>query len=232
MPMKRRKKTASQIFAFNLAVNLGRKLKKEIPDIGREYINGTEMKEIIRKMDICAKYNVTDEIAASAIRFAIKGYNGEDGESYSGLLRKDALPDIRARRHRFRGIEFAFNEIGIHSPDYDGRMRSKKASLAKGYIPWVKRREYENYCQVSEVEAAYILSGNPENIIKTRPNYGCIDTSKIAGMLNEIYHDGRHVRTSNVVSKKLMKYRKQAMNSGKMYDITTVEKDGVLYPIG
>ncbi len=173
--------------AIQKAAVLGLKIKVDFPEIADEYRNGSTLKEITRGLCLDIYYDVNFTIAREAVRKALTGYNGEIQKfprKYIGLISDKEEQKRLAREHKY------FQRYSL------------QAILARGNTPWIERKETENLCTLSEIEFTYRLSHSHEFQQENR-----IDFNKIAEEINEKYHDGKKIRTSEAIYAKLARFK-------------------------
>lgn len=174
--------------AIQKAAVLGLQIQEEFPEVAQEYRNGAFLREITEELCLHIVYGVTFTVAREAVRKALTGYNGEIQKfpkKYTGLI-PDKEEQIKlAREHRQK------------------RSHSLQRIISKGETPWIGRRETENLCTLSEIEFAYMLSQSPEFLNEDKKT----NLKKIAQTINEKYHKGEKIRTSESVYAKLARFR-------------------------
>ena len=176
-----------QIAAIHTAAVLGYRIKQEFPEVAEEYRRGSTLAEITGELCLDIVYQVNFVTAREALRKALTGYSGEIQKfpkKYSGLIESKEEQKKLAYEHRLF------------------RKNSLAGIIARGNAPWIKRREIEDFCLVSEIEFAYMLSELEEFQKHNKP-----DLKKIAEELNKRYHDKRKIRTSEAVCSRLARFK-------------------------
>lgn len=178
--------TKQQFLAVKKAVELGRIIQKDIPEVAEDYIGGETLAQIVKKYNICSRYSVGTDIGIFSVCRAIRGYQSKSIlDSYSGLIQDKEKLDKLCLEHKLKGAQ---NSV-----------------IRRGKKPWAKR-EYKNlFTKLSEAEFAYKLSLCHENQkYKGHPNL-----KSIANSLNKLYHKGKKIRTTDAVYNALSEYKKK-----------------------
>ena len=68
--------TPNQMMAIRRAIQLGKKIQRDFPEIAKDYREGRLLVEIVEKYNLCSYYHVHKDAARKAARNAIIGHNG------------------------------------------------------------------------------------------------------------------------------------------------------------
>ena len=229
-----------QIRSIAKEIILGKQLQSDLgEEIRDDYVSGQSRKVIVDKYDIIWKYAVGEEIAISAVGCALRGYKGGlNIDPYEGLIQDDSELVRLCREHKIASGELLYQQgRGIHAirPADMEKLRSKgrqtmyrkrlgihgrskkqmsidgcKSAIARGFTPWI---EAGVITKPSEKEVAYELSQRKKYRIQEGYNRGDIDNVLIAAKLNEVFHRGEAIRTSNSVHCVLYQYGKNISKS-------------------
>lgn len=121
--------TPLQFSAIRRAAELGRHLQESNPEIAAEYRQGVLVSKIVEGLDLCVTYNVSLEIAMSAINFAVTGYEGsKEIIPYKGLIEDPAEIQRLALEHqringRNNGRLTYSKRTGIHGKSPEERSK-------------------------------------------------------------------------------------------------------------
>jgi len=193
--------TKEQGAAIVIARNLAERLVVELPEIGEMYRSGALIGEISGRLGVLERYDITRDIARRAVSLAVRS-----------LIPAEELRPLKKEHqsiaNRVGGNAAYVNSSGVHANSHEGLLVLGRGLAEKnGFIPWVGRIEYENYCLISEVEYAYLLSINSEFKHKGGGNNGRPVYLKIAEEINRFYHESKPVRNRNSVQKAILKYK-------------------------
>jgi len=83
------------------------------------------------------------------------------------------------------------------------------ATIANGRTPWIERENTDTFASFSELEFAGKLSQSKEYLYESGGNKGKPINGKIARKLNELYHEGRNVRSSIAVAQALFRLKQK-----------------------
>ena len=189
------------------SLNLARPLQENMPEIAKEYIEGSSRREIAEHHDISEVYGVSPQVAIRAVGHAIRGYEGGlEVNEFPGLIRDKETLDAICEQHKSDALSNnraqAFrNGIGrmTHEEQTEARRKGGKTSIEnQGYIPWSN----------DECEAAYELSLLPEY----RNSKG-VNHNSLKGIINELFHDGQPVRTYNSIRSSVLFTKKSKQKS-------------------
>ena len=199
--------SGEQFGAITRGISLGRTLQRDHPEIAVMYGYHPQT-QIPEMLDIQSRYDVSDNVAVSGVRFAVTGHNGGFGvEAYEGLMDEEEREWI-GRIHneqscRKVGRKIYEQGIGIHGRTAEQHSEDvRKATIAKGQTPWSDE----------EKEFAYMLSLEQEYQHPNGTNRGQCNNQLIALELNIQYHDCNEVRSTNAVKKQLFHYRKSLVD--------------------
>ena len=183
--------------AIHKAAVLGLRIQEEYPEVKNMYLSGDSLSQITTDLDLETKYGVNFSIAREAVRKAITGYNGQIQKfrkKYPGLIKDIKEQKRLASEHR--------NVFKRNVSNY-----SLQAIIARGEQPWIKRKETKDLCTLSETEFVYMLSKSPEFFKNNK-----LDLKKIAYILNEAYHKGDKIRTTEAIYCKLARFKGRKPN--------------------
>ena len=79
--------TGLQAKAIRLAAETGRDIRIKFPEIAGEYRSGLTAPKLAVKYGFDVRYGTNRRTAISAVRHALRGYNGRFTETYEGLIR-------------------------------------------------------------------------------------------------------------------------------------------------
>ncbi|MBI2449713.1 hypothetical protein HYV49_05450 [Candidatus Pacearchaeota archaeon] len=138
----------------------------------------------------------------------------EDGRKGSQKLRElgigifaQTIEDKKEIGYR-SGLQLYRDKKGIFALTVEEKKKiGLKTVLKKGQTPWIEREETETYTRLSEKEFAYRLSRS-SLCQYSGGRAGKPNAQLIADSLNELYHQGRNVRTSVSVHNILKLYRR------------------------
>lgn len=181
----------SQKEGLRRSIELGRRIQRDYPKVAEMYedlcIGG-----ISRALDIAREYGVSEEIAQSGIRRAIKGHNGKLRiNAYLGLLDEETYREL-GKKHLRNGAENSaelhqINGTGIYGMSEKERIdASHQAVRARGLEPW---------SQSEQIDAFYMY-------------WMGFSKREIVVLLNKNYHGGRDVRNFKAVEKRIGKVRR------------------------
>ena len=147
-----------------------------------------------------------------AVFRALHGHEGGFRvNAYEGLITEEEIKSLVRKTKSKQGKKLHDEKKGIHSQTHDEKIEvGIKSAISRGEVPW--RREGEelpngSVCELSEIEFAYELSQQPEY-----QRGSLVKVKKIADVLNEVYHSGEDVRTSDAVRVRLYNYKKELEN--------------------
>lgn len=217
-----------QIGAIKKSLEIGRRLTQEHPEIAKLYKCGYSQPEIVSYLDLAKKYHTTNVIARVSVSHALRGYDGHLeqilDDQYNGLLDDNELDlllqehnsaggskggkaSLQKRRNDKSGIhglsskqlkdngikggQKCYDEkIGIHSLSRKERQsNSKKGTIALGFVNWTDKENAYLKSLVSDEKYQYHKGRH-----FGKPNY-----PKITQELNQVFHEGKIVRTENSV---------------------------------
>ncbi len=204
-----------------LVAKIGKQIKEELPGIAEAYRQGSIQEEIVREFNICNRYNTSLSIAKSAVATAIRGFPGNrQTEPYVGLIKDPEERAQIAKEHVANGMtleqrvelgrrmresrsldslkktgqESYNNRVGIHALTSNEKADAARLScISQGKTPW----------EPAESRFAYLASQLPEYQISSSK----ANSTLIAQELNELFHEGKEVRSGNTVSRKLIDER-------------------------
>ena len=132
-----------QLMAINMRFRLGRKLQENYgEEIKSLYSGGYTLSQIVDKLEIHEKYNISDHLARNSIYTAITGHDGKfNVEGYDGLFIEEERERI-GKEHmveagKKNGKSTYENGLGIFSFSKEER----RAFAAKGGRIGVRRLE-------------------------------------------------------------------------------------------
>ncbi len=97
--MKENDLSNGQFGAIKRSINLGRILQRDHPEIVDIYGYHPQA-QIPEMIDIQSRYDVSDNVAVSGVRFAVTGHNGGFGvEAYDGLITDEEESEWIGREH-------------------------------------------------------------------------------------------------------------------------------------
>ncbi|MEK6855809.1 MAG: hypothetical protein AABX66_01480 [Nanoarchaeota archaeon] len=231
--MQERKLEPHQMAAIVRGVLDGRLIQTTLPEIAEAYRIGKTVDKIVEEYDIIHRFNIpTFTSARNAIKFALRGYDGEMSAEqlrdvmYPGLL--DAIELERlGKEHVSSGAskwskENYRNGSGLFGITEEQRIiNATKAGktvkrLGKGIHAMdsagkraaaQKGNEMRGYICFSreEEQAIYDLSQQPE---MSYGHKGYVNSWKVARKINNMFHHGHEVRNNLSISRKLKALKK------------------------
>lgn len=198
-----------QIIAIKRTIKLAERLQQEHPEIAEMYRLGEFYAEIVRYLNLCETYGVTESIAKSATGLALRGYGGgKRFEGFKGLISDEEQKQLWEMHQKRHGYGLVAHKKGIHAQNNTTRLEATILGLAKqGKVPWKPREETEGYCRYSEQEYLFMLAKSQDYHHKTSKVKGKLDLWKIAKKINEIYHNGASVRNWVSVSCRVQQHK-------------------------
>ncbi len=76
-------------------------------------------------------------------------------------------------------------------------------------VPLIKRAILEDRCILGEIEFAYMLTQSSEFHYQIGQHKRKLGLSRLTARINELYHEGRRVRTLAAIGTQLCNYRKE-----------------------
>jgi hypothetical protein len=220
----RNKITAYQYSGIVKSINFGKIIKKEMPYLAIDFLNGSSLNKIIDNYELQIHYNLSKGTALNALRYALMGYNNSflgHKESYDGLLDlityNKAVSTYKTLRAYKRNIELKEKGKGFFDKQKMGEVREKHKLERKGIYA---KKDNET---LKKIVAKAVKSRNQKMWGKeefytaldliTAPNspflvQGKIKSKKIAETLNYLYHNNQPVRSSSAVSNIFYKFNK------------------------
>ncbi len=206
-----------EVAALTIARLIAKKLIKEHPEISSDYQNGAAQMEIAEKCGLLNEH--TASVSRAAVRFALKEFLSSEELQF---IFEDTLSSKRARAGQAtfeRGVAlFGLDDearkkraakslatqirekIGIHARSAKEKTESgRKLVKSNGMTLWTEGIDPET--GLNELEYALILMENPEYIHKKGKLRNHPDYKKITAKLNEIFHQGKSIRTTRTVSR-------------------------------
>lgn len=197
--------------AIIVAALTGRIAQSEIPVVADEYRHGSYLREsVARHTDFFERHHVANNhLAISTVRFALCGYGGcLKVEAYDGLLTAEEQKQLRVM-HLFRAASDSGRKTyemrkGLHSLTAEEKVMVWKRSLeSRGLVCWAE----------SEIEEAIKLASDPAFVYgRSSHHAGMPHWGFIAEEINQKYHGGARVRTSESVAKTVCNFRKKKKN--------------------
>lgn len=110
-------------------------------------------------------------------------------------------PEKRSSVGRKSGSKLYEEKKGIFSLDIEAKKRNcRTAMIARGAVPMIARQELETHTVFGELEYLIRLAETP-SLQHTRAQYrGRPNWGEIARIINELYHEGRKVRSKSTVT--------------------------------
>jgi len=107
---------------MGLAVDIGRKLQQEYPQIAEDYRALLSKPQIVRKHVLVLHYHITSVVAERAVDFALRGYHGEleYRSPYAGLIPASELEEL-CIAHQQRNGRFAVRHLTFEDRSRGGR---------------------------------------------------------------------------------------------------------------
>lgn len=107
--------------AIALAIDIGRKIQQEYPEIADDYRIGLSKPQIVRKYGLMFQYNITDSVAERAVDNALRGYGGElSVPAYQGLIPQSDL-ELLCAQHQTRNGHFSINHLTLEDRSRGGK---------------------------------------------------------------------------------------------------------------
>ena len=168
-------------------------IQKTIPDLANDFINGSTLEQLVKRYDIESKLGCSSSTAINTVRIALVGYNGNltffEGEvpTFSGLIDKETYDNVVKERMVNSGKKNLLEKKGIHAQTIEDRKQLGRLAA-----------ESQGKTVFSDEEINFFKEkiADPEYQRKTR-----INAKKLAGLLNQKFHEGREVRTHKVLKK-------------------------------
>ncbi|MFH0711875.1 MAG: hypothetical protein V1889_02085 [archaeon] len=199
----------SQKSAIRYAIENGKILQTQIPEIEKKYRNGNSLREIVEEHDLENKFGVCKKTAEIIVTYALKGYHGEwnmfTSPSYNGLMTEEEYAKIAEEHHikqgRILGEKIGHKsgvltfrkQTGVHGMTYlEKHIGGQKGIVAQGHIPWSN----------DEIKTLYELVQDPFYKRKTQ-----IHAQNIAKEINKKFHNGNPVRDNTSVTKAFNRYK-------------------------
>ncbi len=181
---------AKQIIAIQQAINLGRKLQEDIPQIAEDYRNRKNKRQIIGEYKIPEIYNVNEKIAFVAVGYALRGNTRfVKTKQYEGLITDSSELEKLCSEHQRDNLEKIKKDL---NNEYLQR-GARNSNLTQGKVLWSDR----------ERNFVYQLSKKAEYKIKTIKN-----SVLIAKEINRRFHNNQQVRTVSAINNLLTHYKK------------------------
>ncbi len=211
-----------QFRAIVLAIQVGREIVRDMPEVVELFYSGRTYPEIEREKQISDRYTdgsrrITPRIATVALSHAMKGHDGRyEEEAYEGLIKDEKILEIMRTRHRADNCRKT-NDL-LHKLEAEGKIKidtkkrkgfGKEGAKARGFTPWIERRVEDNVTYLGErdllaryfnLESHTYGPGNHQG----QPNLGMITDS-----INNDCHDGRPVRTKHAVRLAAIELRRE-----------------------
>ena len=210
----------TKIGTIHQCIRIAQDIIDRYPHIAKDYTDGMCTREICVKYALDTYYKVSQKTAIGAISIALRGYNGEmmyiREKAFGGLLKKEeysaAAHQIRSKiakkvahilqeenrgifstsaseRGKKGGPASLKQKAGIHNPENMAKLRLASI-LALGRTP----------VSPEERTAIFTLSQDPEYQKKSR-----IQLQKIAEKINNTFHNGEKIRTTDAIQKIIKK---------------------------
>ncbi len=86
--------------AIALAIDIGRRIQQEFPQVAKDYRSGMYHRQIVRKYELRRRYNTNEETAKQAVAYALCGNSGLfKTKEYSGLIENEEELRILEHEH-------------------------------------------------------------------------------------------------------------------------------------
>jgi hypothetical protein len=177
-----------QFAAIKRAISVGERLQRDMPEIVTAYREGSTYKEIAEIYDVACSYQITSDISANAVRYAMRG--SREG-NYPGLIRDKSelerlalehqhTPEITEVRRQW-GYELQETRRGIFDQSKMLEMDQKKRLklLKKGHLV------------ADSAEDKYIDANIGDVDLRYRKDF---DYEALQRDINERFHQGKEVR--------------------------------------
>lgn len=228
-----RKLSVRQKCAITRARQIASRLQKKHPEILNMYRNDKTLSEIVNELSLCDEYTLSQRVAISAVSAALRGCsNSTLGlNSLKGLLDTKEADELLKKHRQDYNKKAAKNGIGLYSLSSERRTEigkiggsksgkknlelyilskpeihksgSKKGVIARGKVPWKEREITLNYCRLSEKEFTLMLYQSEKYQTWQRRH----NIKKIKETVNEVYHNGKPVRTYEAIKQTMSKLK-------------------------
>jgi hypothetical protein len=113
--------------AIKRSISLGRQLNQDHPELLTMYRSGSTLNQISEKLELCAVYNVTPEVARGAVSHALRGHKGQNNlPAYAGLASPEELDRLTAE-HKLQG--FLRADLPKHMDSAQATARSRGVAI-------------------------------------------------------------------------------------------------------
>ncbi|USN45158.1 MAG: hypothetical protein H6502_03805 [Candidatus Woesearchaeota archaeon] len=158
-----------QIFAINKAIGIGKRIADTFPLVGDMKVAGFSSGEIVNILGLTDTYQVNFPLACSAVKFALRGYDGSFRKGrrtpYKGLLTDEERALANERVAQATG-----KKVSRHLADYKKRHPEKmsefgkKGHQARGYLNWTPTRIA--FVRERAEDPEYAIGNNRRDILR------------------------------------------------------------------
>lgn len=217
----------SQIVAVKYSLLLGKKIQKYSPEVSDFWLGGYSFTELAQYLKLIGYKDAN--LKRGVERAIVGHEGGLGIKAYPGLVPQKKLRDRIGRKHMGQSWKRCFeNRTGLYALSYqrrreimsnagkaavkvqrrkkialfglnkkDLREASKKGVIARGFVPWIL--EIHPGTRMSEPKYARHMANRADHHYQKGPNTGYVNWKQIALELNNLYHEGREVRTARAV---------------------------------
>jgi len=193
--------SSEQMAAIMQAIDLGKKLQGDIPELGELYKSGLSAQAIVTKFDLTKYLCLGNKAALAAVTYALKGYDGSFQNArtnqYQGVLSQEEY-DYHAKEHNRLSAVNVENEQsrlgkGLFSFTEEQKRKVWKESVfASGNIPY----------SVEEIDLIEKFAQEPKFQRGSQVN-----AVEIAKEVNKKFHADKEVRRARAISKLLLRIK-------------------------
>ncbi len=205
-------------------IRVGRQIKKVFPEIAEDFRKGEKYRDIVVKYDLVSEFNIPEEVALGAIKYAIRGYNRElgaqAGEPYEGLVEdSEELKKLTKKRLVNTGKGIYERGVGIFTLTtkqlraQGHKTGTKMYDEKKGMFartPEQIREHLESISDSATIAKGFVPWDDDETRCAYRLSQQEIRNEAIADKINKTYHDGKPVRSAGSLNTMLWRLKKKS----------------------
>jgi hypothetical protein len=137
----RRRLTSQQYKAIRLAAEIGDNIRKNYPEIAKEYRSGQTAPILLARHEFDHRHGISQRTAINAVRYVLRGYFGPCSIPYDSLIADKSEQQYLALDHNKQtGIEAFIRKNGIHSLTREQKIEvGRKGGLIRGPLSYQLR---------------------------------------------------------------------------------------------
>ncbi|MFZ5955256.1 MAG: hypothetical protein ACOYT4_02425 [Nanoarchaeota archaeon] len=204
--------TSNKISAIKQAIMLGKELQKEFPVMADAFRKGKSLRQIVEDLEISNYCSVPSSTAIEAVRYALKGYllrfDFLNLKNYDGLISYEEYSNL-AYQHRSSNLAKINRKFKRKRTKLDYKIyqkNGKQVAKASGFTLWTEEEKLSALTMATSTNKEYNRGSK-------------IAVKNIAQKLNELYHNGKAIRTAKSLSGFFNDY-----NKGKRISINEIKQ--------